>query len=82
MANQILLMSKAKKILKLLAQGVSKRLISELCQVSRNTVDKNELLFQSHPLGFDGLQKLSDKELYSVIAPPAVHEPTHEELNA
>jgi hypothetical protein len=80
MANQILLMSKAKKILKLLDEGLSKRSISELCQVSRNTVDKYAQLFQSHPLGLDGLRKLSDKELYSVIAPPAAHEPTHEEL--
>jgi transposase len=80
MANQIIIMSKAKKILKLLSQGTSKRSISELCQISRNTVDKYATIFQSHPLGYNGLLKLSDKELYSVIAPPAEHEPTHDEL--
>jgi transposase len=80
MANQILLMSKVKKILKLLSQGASKRSISEQCRISRNTVDKYATIFQSHPLGYSGLLKLSDKELYSVIAPPAEHEPTHDEL--
>jgi hypothetical protein len=64
MANQIIIMSKAKKILKLLSQGTSKRSISELCQISRNTVDKYATIFQSHPLGYNGLLKLSDKELY------------------
>lgn len=81
MANQILLMSKAKKILKLLTQGASKRSISELCQISRNSVDKYDLIFQTRPRGYNGLIKLIDKEQYSVVAPPAEHEPTHDELN-
>jgi transposase len=73
-------MSKAKKILKLLSQGRSKRSISELCRVSRNTVDKYAAIFEAHPLGYDGLLKLTEKEFYSVIAPPADNEPTHNEL--
>jgi hypothetical protein len=80
MANQIIIMRKAKKMLKLLSQGTSKRSISALCQISRNTVDKYATIFQSHPPGYHGLLKLSDKALYSVIAPTAEHEPTHDAL--
>lgn len=69
MANQFLSMSKARRILRLLIEKVSKRDISVKCEVSRNTVDKYVSIFHLHPLGLIELLKLSDKELYSVIAP-------------
>jgi transposase len=80
MANQSLLMSKVKHILRLLDGGDSKRSISNRVRVSRKTVDKYEQIFEQHPLSYKELLKLSDKELYSIIAPPAIHKPSHEEL--
>lgn len=80
MANQILSMSKVRSILRLLGQGKSKREIARRCRVSRNSIDKYASIFDDHPLGLKELLKLTDKELYSVIAPPAGHETTHEEL--
>lgn len=80
MSNQLLSMSKIKRILKLLHQNTSKRLISQRCEVSRNTVDKYEQIFECHPLSYSELIKLSDRELYSIIAPRALHEVTHEDL--
>lgn len=73
-------MSKVKKVLKLLQQNKSKRSISELCRISRNTVDKYEKIFREHPLSYSGLLELTEKELYSVIAPPAQEIPSHKEL--
>lgn len=73
-------MSKAKSILRLLNAGESKRLISVRMKTSRKTVDKYESIFSQHPLGYKELLKLSDKELMSIIAPPAVHAPTNDEL--
>ncbi|MBK8514661.1 MAG: helix-turn-helix domain-containing protein [Saprospiraceae bacterium] len=80
MANQLLSMSKVKSILRLLQQGISKRKIAERSRVSRKTVDKYEAIFDLHPLSRLELLRLSDKELYSVIAPPAEHEVSHEDL--
>ncbi|MEO8666734.1 MAG: IS21 family transposase [Ignavibacteria bacterium] len=73
-------MSKIKRILKLLQQNISKRIISQRCEVSRNTVDKYEKILENHPLSINEIVKLSDKELYSIIAPPAMHEVTHDDL--
>lgn len=73
-------MSKVKGILRLLSAGESKRFISERMRSSRKTVDKYESVFSRHPLGYKELLKLSDKELMSIIAPPAEHAPTHDEL--
>lgn len=73
-------MSKVKSILRLLSAGESKRLISERMNASRKTVDKYESIFVQHPLNYKELLKLSDKELMSVIAPPAAHAPTNDEL--
>lgn len=73
-------MSKVKSILRLLSAGESKRLISERLNASRKTVDKYESIFVQHPLSYKELLNLSDKELMSIIAPPATHAPTNDEL--
>ena len=80
MANQLLSMSKIKSILRLLQQGISKRKIAERCRTSRKTIDKYEVIFNQHPLSHTELLRLSDKELFSVIAPPAEHEVGHDDL--
>ena len=80
MANQLLSMSKVKSILRLIQQGLSKRKIAERCRTSRKTVDKYESIFNQHPLSLAELLRLSDKELFSVIAPPSEHEVGHDDL--
>lgn len=80
MANQILSMTKLKKFLKFSIEGKSLRLISELTGVSRNTLFKYKEVFEKHPLSFKELLQLSDKELYSIVYPPAMEKPTHEVL--
>ncbi len=82
MANLLLSMTKIKKVLRLLADGVKKRKISRLVVVSRESVDKYERIFKAHPLGFVELLRLSDKDLFSIISPPALEKPTHSELVA
>ncbi|MEO5581902.1 MAG: IS21 family transposase [Saprospiraceae bacterium] len=73
-------MSKVRSILRLIQQGLSKRKISVRCRVSRKTIDKYEEIFSQHPLSYLELLRLSDKELYSVIAPPSQREVSHEDL--
>lgn len=80
MANISISMSKVKNILRLLADGVSKRKIAERTRSSRKTVDKYEEIFQSHPFGYDKLLQQSNKELYSIIAPASEQTPSHIEL--
>lgn len=80
MANLLLSMTKIKKVLRLLADGVKKRKISRLVVVSRESVDKYERIFKAHPLDFTQLLRLSDKDLFSIISPPALEKPTHSEL--
>jgi transposase len=80
MANILLSMTKIKKVLRLLADGVKKRKISRLAAVSRESVDKYERIFKAHPLEYSQLLRLSDKDLFSIISPPALEKPTHAEL--
>lgn len=80
MANQIVSMKKLRKLLKLTLEAYSERKISKLTGMSRNTIDKYNEVFDKHPLSYQQLLKLTDKELYSVVYPPAEHNPSHEEL--
>ena len=80
MANQIIPMSKLRKFLKLSFEGKSLRQISELTGMSRNTIFKYNELLKKHPLSQKELANLSDKELYSIVYPPAVEKQAHEVL--
>ena len=80
MANQIIPMSKLRKFLKLSLEGKSLRQISELTGMSRNTIFKYNDLLKKHPLSQKELANLSDKELYSIVYPPAVEKQAHEVL--
>ena len=82
MANNLLSMTKIKKVLRLLANGVKKRKVSRLAAVSRESVDKYERIFKAHPLEYSQLLRLSDKDLFSIISPPALEKLTHTELLA
>lgn len=59
---------------------LSDRKISQLTGMSRNTIDKYKDVFDKHPLSYQQLLKLSDKELYSIVYPPAEQDPSHDEL--
>jgi transposase len=74
MANQIITMNKLKKLLKLCLEGKSLREISRLTGMSRNTIYKYKDLLDCHPLSYKELLKLTDKELYSIVLPPATEE--------
>ena len=74
MANQIISMNKLRKLLKYCLEGMSLRQISKLTGMSRNTIDKYKDLFDQHPLSYKELLKLTDKELYSIVLPPALNE--------
>jgi hypothetical protein len=67
MANQILSMNKLKEVLRYQIEGRSKREISKQTELSRNTVEKYLFIFDSHPLSFKELVKLSDPELHSIV---------------
>jgi hypothetical protein len=62
--------------------GVKKRKVSRLAAVSRESVDKYERIFKAHPLEYSQLLRLSDKDLFSIISPPALEKPIHTELLA
>jgi transposase len=48
--------------------------------MSRNTIFKYNDLLKKHPLSQKELANLSDKELYSIVYPPAVEKQAHEVL--
>jgi transposase len=73
-------MNKLKEVLRYLAEGRSKREISKRTQMSRNTLEKYLRVFQSHPLSFKELLKLSDSELYAIVPQPMESKPYHERL--
>ena len=82
MANQILSMNKLKEILRYQIEGKSKREISKRTELSRNTVEKYLLVFESHPLTFKELVKLSDSELHAIVIQPVDSKPQWESLYA
>jgi transposase len=67
MANKIILMSKIRQILRLYTQGESKRKISELTGVSRNTLKKYILEFRRKQLTIESIGEMSDHALEIVF---------------
>ena len=67
MANQILSMNKLHLVLRLLMEGKSRRYISRIVEISRNTVDKYTHIFNSHPLSLFVLYKLEDYDLQLIV---------------
>lgn len=63
-------MSKLRQLLKYSLAGYSKRRISALCDLSRNTLEKYLQLFHAHPYDFEELIKLSDEQLSTLIDSP------------
>ena len=69
MANQILSMNKLHLILRLLIDDKSKRYISRILSISRNSVDKYVTLFSAHPYSLSELYKLPESELNDIVQP-------------
>lgn len=67
MANKIILMTKLRQILRLYAEGESKRRISELTAISRNTLKKYILQFRKGQFTIDSISEMSDHELELVF---------------
>jgi transposase len=76
MANKIILMTKIRQILRLYTQGESKRKISELTSVSRNTLKKYIHQFIEYRLTIDSVNEMSDHELESIFG--TTPEPTRD----
>lgn len=70
MANKKKSMSKLRQIIKCSLAGHSKRRISNLCDISRNTLEKYLCVFQSQPYSFKELLKLSDDQLETLLGSP------------
>ena len=73
MPNQLVQMKKARSIIRLYTEGVSKKTISEKTGCSRNTVKKYINQFISLGKSFDELNQLSNTALESIFKsdPPA-----------
>jgi transposase len=67
MANKIILMTKIRQILRLYTQGESKRKISELTGVSRNTLKKYILEYRRRRLTIESINEMSDQALESLF---------------
>lgn len=80
MANQNVSMNKIKKFLQLYQAGNSLRQISSITSMSRNTIYKYKEMLDKHPLSYKELIQCSDKELSSIVYPPAEEKPVHEQL--
>jgi transposase len=63
MANKIILMTKVRQILRLYTQEESKRKISELTGISRNTLKKYIHQYTQRRLTIDSINEMSDHEL-------------------
>lgn len=50
-------------------EGKSRRYISRIVEISRNTVDKYTHIFNSHPLSLHELHKLDDYDLQLIVKP-------------
>lgn len=71
MANKIILMTKIRQILRLYMQGESKRRISELTGISRNTLKKYTLQFIQCRLTIDSVNQMNDHELALIFGTTA-----------
>jgi transposase len=72
MANQIMSMNKIREVLRYELEGKSRRSISKLTGISRNTVDKYIRIFSRQGIGLKELKKLSDNELEAIVVEPVV----------
>lgn len=79
MANKTILMIKLRQIFRLYAQGMSKRQISKLTAVSRNTLRKYIALFVQLKLTHDTIPEMSDQQLEELFGKVEVPE-TNERL--
>lgn len=75
MANKIIHMSKIRQILRLYAEGESKRRISEISGIARNTIKKYLIQYIKGRLTIDAINSMGDHELElffgNSIEPPA-----------
>jgi transposase len=71
MANKIILMTKIRQILRLYTQGESKRRISELTGIARNTLKKYILYFIKERLTIDAINEMSDHQLETLFSKSA-----------
>lgn len=67
MANKIIHMTKIRQILRLYAQGESKRKISELTSIARNTLKKYITQFIQERLTIEAVNAMNDHELESLF---------------
>lgn len=67
MANKLLSMNKIRQILIFLDQGVSQRKIEKEVRVNRRTIASYLEKFRSTGLTFDGLLKLSDRDIDEIL---------------
>jgi transposase len=70
MSNNLIIMSKARSILKMYTEGVSKQSISVRTGVTRNTVKKYIKQFQAMNMTLAEIEELSDTQLESLFSAP------------
>lgn len=75
MANKPIDMSKIRHILRLYTNGRSKRMISSLTGVARNTLRKYIAEFNKNKLSFDEINALTDKDLEELFVIKAEEKP-------
>jgi hypothetical protein len=84
MANKTLTMLQIRRILQLLQEGRSKREISRVLSISRNTIDDYEDKYFAGGHSLESLLKLSDSSLWEALNPPEKYEkypnPRHDRL--
>lgn len=72
MANKPIHMFKLRQVLRHYTEGVSKKKISELTGIARNTVKRYILRFTALKLTYEDISGLNDQELEELFAPPTV----------
>jgi transposase len=70
MSNNLIIMSKARSILKMYTDGVSKQSISNRTGATRNTVKKYIRQFEAMGITLEEIDKLSDTELEALFSSP------------
>ncbi len=71
MSNNLIIMSKARSILKMYTEGVSKQSISVRTGITRNTVKKYIKQFQAMNMTLAEIEELSDTQLESLFSTPS-----------
>ena len=75
MSNNLIIMSKARRILKMYTEGVSKQSISVRTGATRNTVKKYIRQFVAMGKTLEEIDKLSDTQLEAVFSSPRARLP-------